>query len=205
MEDIDKIIYINLDRRKDRRQEIEQEFIRMNIPEKKVLRFSAINNTYSPGCGCTESHLEVLKLAKQNNYKNVLIMEDDFSFLVSKDKLNSLLHTFFHSKISYDVVMLSYNLVGKQLPYNDFLGKCVNVQSASGYLVHSKFYDALICNLTDALDKFMSHPYQHWLYSHDQYWKTLQPFSEWFYFQERIGKQRKSYSDLGGGVVDYGC
>ena len=85
-----------------------------------------------------------------------------------------------------------------------FLGKCVNVQTASGYLVHNKFYDTLICNLTESFDKFMSHPHQHWLYSHDQYWKKLQPVSEWFYFLERIGKQRKSYSDLGGRIVDHG-
>ena len=65
MENIDKIIYINLDRRKDRRQEIEQEFIRMNIPEEKVLRFSAINNTYSMGSGCTEITSRGVKISEK--------------------------------------------------------------------------------------------------------------------------------------------
>ena len=65
MENIDKIIYINLDRRLDRKQEIAQEFDKMNISKEKIIRFSAINNKSRPGVGCTESHLEVLKLAKK--------------------------------------------------------------------------------------------------------------------------------------------
>ena len=43
MEDIDKIIYINLDRRKDRRQEIEQEFIPVFSRKKTVHGFITIN------------------------------------------------------------------------------------------------------------------------------------------------------------------
>jgi len=204
MENIDKIIYINLDRRLDRKQEIAQEFDKMNISEEKIIRFSAINNKLRPEVGCTESHLEVLKLAKKNNYNNILILEDDFTFLVNKDKLNELLNNFFNSKIEYDVLMLSYHLKGEQLPYNKLIGKGVNIRTASGYIVNKKFYDKLIDNLSKALD-LLKPTKKHWLYMNDQYWKKLQPISDWFYFLERIGKQRKSYSNLGLSIADYGC
>ena len=206
MENIDKIIYINLDRRFDRKQEIEHEFDKMNISKDKIVRFSAINNKSRPGVGCTESHLEVLKLAKKNSYGNVLIFEDDFTFLVSEDELNSKLNKFFESKMSYDVLMLSYNLDGKgQLPYNDVVGKAIDIHTASGYIVNGKFYDKLIDNLTEAVTKYKLNPRMHWLYINDQYWKRLQPVSEWFYFLKRIGKQRKSYSDLKKCIIDHGC
>ena len=100
--------------------------------------------------------------------------------------------------------MLSYHLKGEQLPYNKLIGKGVNIQTTSGYIVNKKFYDKLIDNFSEGLD-LLKPTKKHWLYSCDQYWKKLQPISDWFYFLERIGKQRKSYSNLGLAVADYGC
>lgn len=80
MENIDKIIYINLDSRTDRKKEIENEFTRLHIPEHKVLRLSAIAHSYPPA-GCSLSHASILHYAHQQNLKNVLILEDDFNFI----------------------------------------------------------------------------------------------------------------------------
>ena len=52
----------------------------------KYERFNAISRPDFGIIGCTQSHLEIIKMAKQNNYKNILILEDDFTFTVSKDK-----------------------------------------------------------------------------------------------------------------------
>jgi hypothetical protein len=35
----------------------------------------------------------------------------------------------------------------------------------------------------------------------DQYWKRLQPISNWFVFEPKLGKQRESFSDIQGGFV----
>ena len=59
---IDKIIYINLDKRQDRKTEIENELI-----SKELLNFERFLAIETPGfgiLGCSQSHLEVLKLAK---------------------------------------------------------------------------------------------------------------------------------------------
>ena len=106
---IDKIIYINLEKRKDRKIEIEDELSKFDLLS-NAERFNAIENDTGI-VGCTESHLNVLKLAKERGYKNILILEDDFTFLLSKEEFEKNLKLFFDSKINYDVLMLSYNLI----------------------------------------------------------------------------------------------
>jgi hypothetical protein len=192
------VLYINLERRGDRRAEIESECARMDlVPE----RFPAIAHD-SPHIGCVQSHLEALQLAKSKGWNNVLIFEDDFQFVVSKAEFHTALHEFFSTVPSYDVLMLSYYL-NKGEPYNTVVGRVLEAQTASGYLVHSRFYDALIENLETALHKLMNCGEIH-NYMNDQYWKHLQPGAEWFYVLQRMGVQRESYSDLCRHVVNYG-
>ena len=73
---IDKIIYINLDHRDDRRKIMSKFFQNTKIPLEKVVRFSGIKKKYGPR-GCLESHTSILELAKENGWKNILILEDD--------------------------------------------------------------------------------------------------------------------------------
>jgi glycosyl transferase family 25 len=198
MDKIEKIVYINLDYRTDRRSEIEGELATMGLSGE---RFSAILE--KPGwIGCSRSHLKVLELAKQSGWKNVLILEDDFHFIVDKATFEQELTDFFKLEIPYDVLMLSYNLQEKK-PFNDTVCRATNVQTASGYLIHERFYDTLIANWKQALPLLIQTG-QHWNYSCDQCWKILQPTSEWFCLNRRIGIQRKGYSDLAERVVDYG-
>ena len=79
---IPHIFYINLDKRTDRRAEIEQELQQFNLYD-KAERFPAIPVPNQGILGCTMSHLAVLKLAKERKYKQVLILEDDFFFIIS--------------------------------------------------------------------------------------------------------------------------
>jgi GR25 family glycosyltransferase involved in LPS biosynthesis len=190
MNNIHHAFYINLDRREDRRKEFEEECKRMEIT---VERFPAIAKT--PGIlGCHSSHLAVLKKAREMNYPNVLIFEDDFKFLVDKETFETQLNSFFQSKIDYDVLFLSYN-VTKSEPLNELVSYGKDIVTASGYIVNQKFYDKLIENLETnyrLLEKTLSH----WLYLNDQCWKPLQKDNAFLYFNKRIGMQRDGYSDL---------
>ena len=200
---IDHIFYINLDKRTDRREEIENEFF-----EKEWTNYERYPGTETPGfgiLGCTLSHLNVLKLAKERSYKNVLIMEDDFMFLVSKEEVEENLSKLFESEIPFDVCMLSYNLF-QSVPCEKFpfLLKALDVQTASGYIVNHLFYDKLIENLEVAYN-LLNQTHTHWLYANDQYWKSLQPVNNWYCFATRIGKQRPGISDNGGSYIDNNC
>lgn len=178
--------YINLDHRTDRRAEIEKELADKGISAERIPAFKT-----TPGCiGCSLSHIAALKRARERGLEAVMIFEDDFTFLVSKeewDKLFSLLPS------SYDVVMLSYNLI-RATHHDAIFDRVQEVQTASGYIVHSRFYDRLIEH-SEASTRQLAETGIHWDYAYDQQWKILQPNNEWYSYKIRIGKQRDGISD----------
>jgi glycosyl transferase, family 25 len=198
MEYIPHILYINLDKRPDRLVEIQSEFGKMGLSGE---RYSAIHTPEFGQIGCTMSHINVLKIARERNMENVLIFEDDFKFIVSKDEFLFNIKSFFEKKIEYDVLMLSYYLNHSE-PVDDIIGRTKDVQTASGYIVHNRFYTTLINRLEEGLPLLIEtrNPSK---YINDQYWKALQPNSLWYYFKTRMGIQRPSYSNLVNDYVDY--
>lgn len=85
----DKIYIINLETRADRRAEIAAQLKKINLAldHPKICVFSAIKPSFAgefPSIGakgCFLSHLGVLKDIKQQQYKKVLIFEDDLDFI----------------------------------------------------------------------------------------------------------------------------
>ena len=199
-QNIDKIIYINLERRTDRKEQIEHELSQMNLMD-KTIHFSAIDTPGRGIVGCTYSHLACLKLAKELGLKNVLILEDDFMFVVDKETLEKNLSDFFNANIPYDVCMISYLLQHTESTEYPCIQKVIDAQTASGYIVNQCFYDNLIELYEDAAPK-LDETMEHWLYANDQVWKQLQPISRW-YCIERCGKQRAGYSDNSEKYTDY--
>lgn len=198
MDRIAHIVYINLDRRTDRRDQLEYELSRMGLSGE---RFAAI--THSSGIvGCGMSHLAVLEKAKAAGWESVLVLEDDFQFIVDKPTLETRMAAFIDSALPYDVLMFSYHETTQE-PFNDVVSKVVKAQTTAGYLVHSRFYDTLINTWKEGLSKLIATG-EHWNYSLDQYWKRLQPNAQWFLLIPRIGFQRPGYSDLAGRNVEYG-
>ena len=198
---IDKIVYINLEKRKDRKQQIENELNNFNL---KYARFEAIQTDGFGILGCGLSHVQVLKIAKQRNYKNILIFEDDFTFIVSKEEFENNLTNFFNLKIDYDVLFLSYNIIKYEELSNNIINRSISSTTASGYLVNSKYFDTLINILENAMPK-LSETRQHWIYANDIIWNELQIKDNWYYFINRIGKQRESYSDNAQQITNYNC
>lgn len=189
------MIYINLDRRTDRREEFEAEAKYLGI---EVERFSAIEREPG-GIGCTASHLELIKRARAEGLPEIFIFEDDFQCLVSKEQFEDLLHSL---PSDYDVAMLSYNLIRGE-PYNEKFGRIIEAQAPAAYIVHSKFYDTLIQTWEEGLKNYEANPEKHWLYINDQCWKPLQLNYNFYYSIPRVGRQRAGYSDLARQFMDY--
>jgi glycosyl transferase family 25 len=199
MVDLGGVFYINLDHRTDRRAEIEKELTDMDL---KFERFPAIRTQYGL-VGCGLSHLAVLKEAKARGYPNVLIFEDDFQFLVTKEEFHASLQKALAKE--YDVIMLGYN-TDETPEVVDGRMRLTNVQSASGYIVHSRMYDTLLAVQEEAV-KRLDETKMHWLYANDKSWKVLQPTTLWYALQPRTGKQRPSISDADYApkFVEYNC
>lgn len=76
----DGIYCINLDERTDRWEQVQKEFEKLGITD--VKRFSAIKHEKG-AIGCRESHLSIIREAKELGLRNVLIFEDDALVLES--------------------------------------------------------------------------------------------------------------------------
>lgn len=114
--------YINLDYRTDRRAEVERELEGFGME-----RFSAIR--HSDGlAGCAMSHVACLKLARERGYPEVLIFEDDFMWLGSRDIPDF--------PEDADVCCLAYN-TRDLVPYNDHWSRATNIQTTSGYMARA--------------------------------------------------------------------
>ena len=194
----ERIFYINLEHRTDRRAEIEGELDKMGLAH-SFERFPAIRHETIGGVGCGRSHIEVLKLAKEHGYKQILVLEDDFMFTVDKHEFEQGLAQL--SSIPFDVCLLSYNLQESRETEYPFLRKVLEAQTTSGYIINSHYYDALIQVFSDAVIGF-EHTNYHWIYAIDVAWKTLQSRDTWYCVSPRLGKQRPSYSDCGNCLND---
>jgi glycosyl transferase family 25 len=200
MDNIDAFIYINLDKRVDRREEILSEFKKAGIPEERTYRVSGVECTFG-ALGCTLAHINALKFAKEKGFKHFIVFEDDFTFVVDSETLNNNLAKFFDLNLDYHVAMLGYNLQ-KTEPFNELIGYVREAQTASSYLVNGGYTDTLMNCLIDG-SRQLAITGKHWIYINDQYWKKLQ-HEGWYYFMTRIGVQRAGFSDCAGGFRDYG-
>ena len=191
------VLYIHLYHRTDRKELIEEELKNMGLTFE---RFPAIKESYG-ALGCSKSHLEVLKLAKKRGYNQVLILEDDFTFIVDK---NTFMYTMYDvlSK-HFDVCMISYNIYDESDTPNLIWKKVINAQTASGYIIKQHYYDTLIKVFEESIE-LLSNTKDYHSYAIDQYWKKLQPDGNWYFTRTRMGIQRASFSDIEGLHVSYG-
>jgi hypothetical protein len=102
--------------------------------------------------------------------------------------------------------MLAYDVRERDTSFPHDAGnveRLLFAQTAAGYLVNCNYYDKLIELYESALPQLIE-TRRHWDYANDIVWRSLQQTDKWFYFTNRIGKQRASYSDNSGKFADYG-
>jgi len=181
---IEKVVYINLEHRTDRRAEIESELSR--FPPEKVQRFNAIKHERG-AAGCTKSHIAVLEMAIAEGWSNYLVVEDDATW-VNFDKGYQLLENL--SKNPYDVIVL-----GSVYPRIDSTYKLSSCQTTTAFIVNNHYYETLLQNFKESLNGFLqtgNYP----TYALDQYWKRLQPHGNWYAVVPSMMIQRASFSDI---------
>lgn len=193
MQHINKIVYINMDSRTDRRELMEQELRRVGW---KAQRFSASSYKGCPNSGCLLSHATVLEQAYDEGCANVLVLEDDFKFIDDENKVNNSINAFFASGIEWDVVMLTTCAAIKaEQAEQPLVSKIVSSGNGVAYLVNR----SMMLELSMLFKANLENLYQtkrHWEYQNDMLWKQLMPMSNWYMFNEYLGYQREGYSDL---------
>ena len=131
---ISHVIFINLNKRVDRRKHIERE---LSVFEpSKVTRLAAVEDPVGR-TGCAKSHLKALEMARDAGYPNVLIVEDD-AFWNKVDES----YPVFERLISqpYDGIMVG----STQGDYDKTTLRLNGAYSTTAYIVHERFYPTLI-------------------------------------------------------------
>ena len=173
-----KIFVINLDKRKDRLDQVSE--MLKGYDWERIEAIETAKGYY----GCVLSHIKALKVAKERDLPEVIIMEDDFHF-VGDGK--------FYYPPECDVCLYSCLLIDKE-DYDENFYKINKAQHTDFYLVKQHYYDKLISIFTESLIN-LSYEYKKENYL-DVYWKKAQVEDLFLCPLIRLGYQREGYSDI---------
>lgn len=198
----DKVFYINLEHRKDRKKQITNEINKMKIPENKIIRINAVRNKYNGHIGCCKSHIKTIEMAKKMNLNNIIVLEDDFVFTLLKKEIDEKINHFLKKYPNFDMIQLTTGHKKLEDINDKHIKKVKNATTSSGYIINKKFYNALLLDLNEAKEKMekemiefnkknnnvlkKKHTTSNAL---DQHWGKLQKKSNWYIFDPYIGKQ----------------
>lgn len=198
---ITHIIYINLDKRTDRRAEMEAE-LSVFTPE-KITRLPGINaeqQGIAPAVACTKAHIKALKMARNKNYPNVLILEDDASW-VNVDTAFPIFKGLLENP--YDVIMLG----GTHADYDQDTYRIKSAWTTTSYLAHQNYYDKMIDYLEKRISEYdptvMRTKNQEQEFAPNVIMVANQVDDNWFIVVPSLMIQRASFSNIEKKKVNY--
>lgn len=203
MDSIDLVAYINLDKRPDRKAELERELARLEIPPHKILRWPGIASL-NGALGCSQSHIGLLEhilTLPPESTRNVLILEDDFNFIddakLVKESITKFLDEAQYPRDTWDAILLAH--VSKATaPRDEFISTMLRCEGTGGFLLNRRVIPGILANfkegyqlLSDTRDMSRYQIDNHW----SQYMRASQKCA---FFNKPLGYQRKSYSNISG-------
>jgi GR25 family glycosyltransferase involved in LPS biosynthesis len=205
MDKIDKVFYINLKHRADRRFEIEDE-LKNKFLFDKAERYEAVLHKH-PILGCTMSHISIWRNMIENNWKTVMILEDDAMLQTTRENIDKHINRFLEDS-SADLLSIS-NSCGEHVHYNELFERAFNSQTSSCYVVKLESVKELIKYYFKNPDDIYTlkeddpnlHEKIHWI---DVAWLEYQKVHNFLIPKEqKIVIQRRSYSDIQRKITFY--
>lgn len=193
---IEKVIVINLLEAVERKQKILIQLEKI-FDKNKIIILEAFKNEYT---GATQSHINCLKLAIKNKWKNVLILEDDACFTNNCTNLFEKL-----IKNNFDVLHLG----GQNVLFNPFTNRLYVCYGGVAYIVNNHYLEVLMKHYEEGLQKikniklFEKDTYNHGSYIFDSYWRILQSKDNWKICYPPIFIQKKGYSYVNKEIRDF--
>lgn len=182
---IDQIVLLNLDKRPDRLQQINEELALLHIPPEKITRLAACEDENGQR-GRLLSHRQALRLAQQHGWKNYLLLEDD-AVILKQEKHIQVLNTLLASlaKIPWQVILLgggiSQGTTLKSLPGLAHTRDCRHV---CAYLVNSGYYERLARQMSNDAPSL------------EACWQPLLRADKWLACYPSLCYQRPGFSDI---------
>lgn len=192
---IHHVVYINLDSRKDRKQQIDEQL--KNFPKDKVHRVSGVEDKEYPYLGCIKGHLSAIKLAVENGWDNVLILEDD-SMWSNIDTAYPIFKKLVNNP--YDVIMLG----GTMSEFDKQTFKVYKSKSSASYLVNRKYYDTILRKIEEVINSFKPGVTTDDEITPDvAVFYPLQAADSWFIISPALMVQHAGYSSILSKEINY--
>jgi glycosyl transferase family 25 len=195
----DKVYCVNLKHREDRKINILNECKKYDLGEFKF--FEAFNGNKIPhnykisngNVGLIMSNIEIIKEAKNNNYKNILVIEDDCYFTDEIQNIDSYMNQLPND---WDMFYLGGNhneCAGTPPPIkiNEKIVKLHHTFTTHFVVINSSIYDILLEKLS-----LFDNPI-------DVIYCDIQKIHNVYCTSETIAKQINGYSNIENRVVDY--
>lgn len=194
----DQTYLINLKRREDRLikwQYVNKSFIPLlqNLRYFEAIDGSLLKNTSwkheSGALGCLESHLAVLKDAKEQKFERILILEDDFVF--DKDFVEKFNTGIEELPQNWDILYLYSRHFKPSQPHSSHLVSANAALGTVAYIINSKVIDLLI-SVLELREREVDVVYAHMHFLINAYC-----------FKENICHHYDGYSDIINKLTDY--
>jgi GR25 family glycosyltransferase involved in LPS biosynthesis len=209
----DRIYIINLPERTDRLKQtiVELKKVGVEIDDGKVIVFPAIKPSDPQDFpsiavrGCFESHLSVLKLVQEQNFKNVLIIEDDILFVKNFKLLEETIVEQLYNK-NWGFVYFGH--VEDSNNNDSFILEKYSkpVLTTAFYAVNSNIFNSLISFLEIVKKRPNGHPLGGPMHVDGAYstFRQQNPDVETWIVFPSLAKQRSSASDISPEWYDQG-
>jgi glycosyl transferase family 25 len=192
----EKIYCINLEKRKDRWNEVSKEFQKINCNVEKFVaidgeKLEASAYIYRGELGCYMSHMVILKDMINNNYSKILVFEDDVVF---NDDFNAKFDYYYNQLPNdWDIVYMSGNHTTSLEKITDNIYKTNGTLAMHSYFISlegaKKLYNLLVAkNMTDPIDVIGI-----------EYQKNNNCYT----FRPHLTYQKEGFSDIQKKVVNY--
>lgn len=208
----DKIYCINLEDRPDRWSLCVEKFKEHGIENYTRFNGVKVNGNLSSKklgqIGCSASFYNIIKDARDKNYNNILILEDDFNFIASKeDVIKALEKAFEEIPKDWDMLYLGGNII------NDFHFNPIEKYSENLFKLNSAFTTHSICFSKQSFDKILNAfpPQENWLESLMKNYDSIDVFfaqhfhikNKCFIYKELLCMQEPSFSSIENTFYNY--
>ncbi len=201
MNHIDKFVYINLDRRKDRNEHILKELKKFEIPDEKILRVSAFESPKG-AYGCAKSHIQVMEMFRDSGDKVWCILEDDHYFTKNKEETDSLINEFLSNDV-YDVLLGCFcNVKGNNIAGTSFR-RATQSSMTSFFVVKRNVCEALIASHKQSARTLNPIKGKKGGTPCDHMWNHLMKVFVFVAPFKAYGAQLQDYSDIRNRVMNY--
>ena len=205
------IVYLNLEERTDRKKEIESELAKFNINAQHFNAFKVDldealkcmgNRTdldehslkLAPSrVGASKSHIGAVQLAKDNNWDNVLILEDDVKFVDNAPYILEQALLELKDLPRWDVLYLGANSMDTIKQISGHVGELTAAFCNHAYVVNKHFYDTIL-----------NYNWNQYLIT-DQFYLDICRDTRYTTYTVLpiIATQKSSFSDIEGKEVNY--